>query len=316
MHPNLKLLSNSSLVTVHKCPRKFQLYRMMKLIVDEDVTEIHLDFGHWVGEGIQQYLVTGSREKAMIAMLLFNKGDLFDDDEKLWKDKKTFWHALVALDKFIELRHSELQHYTLVDLHTGPAVEVGFILNCIGGFTYRGFLDAILLNKLTNELVVLECKTSKFKSVHDAQYKNSGQGLGYSLVVDAIVPILQASGVEVKSSWKVLYPIYLAGAFEWETKWFTKNNSQRARWLSNLIHDIQHISEYVENEHFPMHGESCYDYFRPCEYFGLCEMSDKSLIGPIDKVKVLVDDDSRYSFKFDMMDLVKAQQEKLAAQEI
>lgn len=313
MHPNLKLLSASSNVLLHKCPRKFQLYRMMKLAKDPDAVEVHLDFGHWVGEGIQQYLVTGSREKAMMAMLRFNKGDLFSEDGQ--RDKKTFWHALVALDKFIELRHSELQHHELVRLNSGPAVELGFILNCIGDFSYRGFIDALLRNTITNELVVLECKTSKFKQVHDAQYKNSGQGLGYSLVVDAISAQLTAAGTPVGSAWKVMYPIYLAGAFEWELKMFPKGNSQRARWLSNLINDIQRVAEYAENNHFPMHGENCYDYFRPCEYFEVCEMSDSVLIGDEEKVAKLVDDESRYSFRFDMMELVAAQQAKLAEQE-
>jgi len=309
MHPNLKLLSASSNVLLHRCPRKFQLYRMMKSLKDPDAVEVHLDFGHWVGEGIQQYLVTGSREKAMMAMLMFNKGDLFSEEGQ--RDKKTFWHALVALDKFMELRHSDLQHYELVHVADAPAVELGFILNCVGGFTYRGFLDALLRNKLTNELVVLECKTSKFKQVHDAQYKNSGQGLGYSLVVDAISSQLTAAGTEVGSAWKVMYPIYLAGSYEWDLKMFPKGSSQRARWLSNLINDIQRVAEYDENSHFPMHGESCYDYFRPCEYFEVCEMSDSLLIGPEEKVKLIVDDEKRYSFKFDMMELVAAQQAKI-----
>lgn len=311
MHPNLKLLSASSLNLAHTCPRKFQLYRMAKGVDAEQEGQRHLDFGHWVGYGIQQLLIHENVDRAMFETFLFNKGDIFDDNSGAEKDAKTFWHALIGVEKFNSLRIGELQHYDLVVLDTGPAVEVGFILDCIGGFTYRGFIDGLLINRLTNELVVLECKTSKYKQVHDAQYRNSGQGLGYSLVVDAIAAKLRAQGREVASSWKVMYPIYLAGAMEWDIKWFHKSNAQRARWLMNLIIDIQHLSEFVEADYFPMHGESCFSFFRPCEYFELCEMKDSSLIGPIDKVPPLVDDESRYSFRFSMEELIAAQQAKL-----
>lgn len=314
IHPNLKLLSHSSSVLLHKCPRKFQLYRLMKKVVDDTVVEPHLDFGHWVGRGIQHYLITGNYNAAVMEMFTYCRGDLFDDDGK--RDNKTFFHALVALDKFVEFRQTELQHYEVLQLTDGTyATELGFILECFDGFTYRGLLDALLINSLTNELVVLECKTSKYKNVHEAQYKNSGQGLGYSLITDIISQQLTAQGREVGSSWKVLYPIYKAGALEWEAFYFPKSNTERSRWLQTLIRDIQHIAEYAAEDYFPMHGENCYDFFRPCEYFGVCDMSDGALIGPLEAVKVVKDDEKKYAYRFKLEDVILSQQIKVTETE-
>lgn len=310
IHPNLKLLSASSSTLLHKCPRKFQLYRLLKVEKDPDTVEPHLDFGHWVGEGIQTYFVTGDYNKALMAMFLYNAGDLFSGDDK--RDNKTFWHAIIALDRFVEFRHTELQHYDVVVLDGKPAAELGFNLTCLDGFSYRGFLDLLLINNLTNELTTLECKTTKFKNVHEAIYKNSAQGLGYSLVTDIVAQKLTAEGRPVGSSWKVIYPVYKAGAMEWEAFYFNKSHANRARWLQLLLRDIQHIAEYAEADAFPMHGESCFDFFRPCEYFDLCDMHDSSLWPKGQQhVKELKDDPARYTYNFDLLAVIEAQQNKL-----
>jgi hypothetical protein len=36
---------------------------------------------------------------------------------------------------------------------------------------------------------------------------------------------------------------------------------------------------YKEQQHFPMRGESCFSFFRPCEYFGICNL--KQLTGKV-----------------------------------
>lgn len=309
IHPNCCLLSNSSCILLHKCPRKFQLYKLLKR-VDQDISNVDLDFGSWVGIGIQEYLVTGDEDAAAFKMMLSCKGDI--NDEAGERSKKTFGHALIALSKFVQLRNEELQDFDLVYLANGnPAIELGFILTCINGFTYRGFLDALLVNRITNELVVLECKTTKFKNIHEAVYKNSGQGLGYSLVTDAIASQLSTLARPIKSAWNVLYPIYKCGDASWEIFEFRKNNTQRAVWIQDLLIDIKQVQDYEEASHYPMRGESCYDFGRVCDYFDVCDMSDKVLIGPLEKVEVQKERADKYAFKFDLMELIAAQSAKM-----
>ena len=34
---------------------------------------------------------------------------------------------------------------------------------------------------------------------------------------------------------------------------------------------------YLEKELFPTHGESCYNFYRQCQYFGICERDNSEL---------------------------------------
>jgi hypothetical protein len=300
IHSSLKLLSNSSSVTLHKCPRKFEIYRMLGKQVDEQGDE-HLDFGSAVGEGMQEYLVSGSYEKAVMKVFRSWKKDL--DDDQGAKSKKLFWHAVFAMQKFVEFRQTVLAQYEVAYFDGKPAIELGFSIDIGDGFFYRGFLDALLIHKITRQLKVLECKTTKFRNVHEASYANSGQGLGYSLVVDAIANILQ---LDAGASYEVIYPVYKTLAYEWEPFFFTKSHTQRALWIKNIIRDIQHIAEYAADNHFPMHGESCFDFFRPCEYFGVCEISSKVLFAGVKELEVKAVD-PKYQFNFTLDQIIEAQ---------
>lgn len=298
IHPNLKLLSHSSDTLLHKCPKKYELYKLGGKLDGED-NDQHLTFGDVVGVGVQDYLLHSSVNSA--ALTMFMRWHKMLDDEDGVRDKKTFWHCLYALDKFEGLRNSQLSHYELAAFNGKPALELGFSIDLGDGFFYRGFLDALFIDKIRNSLKVYEGKTTKFRNIHAAMFQNSGQGLGYSLVVDAISKQL---GMELGSSYDVLYAVYKTGAYEWETFNFSKSHTQRAMWLKNLLRDKQHIAEYAWDDYFPMHGENCFDFFRPCPHFGSCEISSW-LQYP--KPVLTVDDQSKYQFHFTLEELIDAQ---------
>lgn len=298
---NLKLLSHSSVTLLHKCPRKFQIYRMLGKPEGADEGDHHLSFGDAVGKAVQNYLIHGDADKAAFQLFMDWQGDIFDEDAGATKDRKTFWHALYSLDKFIEFRHTALVEYELVFINELPAVELGFSIECHSGFKYRGKLDALLRHRRTGELKVLEVKTTKFRKVSEASYANSGQGLGYSLVIEVIAGILN---IEAGASFEVYYPVYKTLGYEWELFPFTKSHTDRAVFIRNLLIDIAHISEFAAWEHFPMHGENCFDFFRNCEYFGVCTMSDKSLFINAKPVK---DDSATYPFQFSLDQIIEAQ---------
>jgi hypothetical protein len=119
--------------------------------------------------------------------------------------------------------------------------------------------------------MVLELKTTGFNSISDAQYKNSAQALGYSLIVDILAGILNADA----SNYQVLYCVYKAGIAEWETIPFVKSRYQRAAWLFDLKVDCGILGMYRNLNHFPIHGENCYNFFRPCEFFGICDIKSQ-----------------------------------------
>lgn len=297
----LKLLSHSSSVLLHKCPRKFQIYRMLGKAAGADDGDHHLAFGDVVGKAIQNYLVHGDYERCTFQAFMDWTGDIFEENASADKDKKNFWHALNALDRFVDFRHTALVEYELVFIGDVPAIELGFSIQCADGFKYRGKLDALLRHRRTGELKVLECKTTKFRKVSEASYANSGQGLGYSLVVEAIAQML---GVDAGASFEVYYPVYKTLSYEWELFPFTKSHTDRALFIRNLLIDIAHISEFAAWGHFPMHGENCFDFFRNCEYFGMCGMKDENLLLNVKPVK---DDSADYAFDFSLDDIIEAQ---------
>ena len=219
IHPNLKLLSHSSTVLLHTCPRRYELYKLANKAHSQEGDE-HLSFGTTVGVGVQELLVSSSINRAyMAAMKSWHK---LLDDEDGQKDKKTFWYALYALDKFQAIQRSVFSNYQLAMLNGKPAIELGFSVDCGNGYFYRGYLDAVFIDTLRNELVVLENKTTKFSNVHEAVYKHSGQSLGYSLIMDIIAQQLK---MEIGSSYKVLYAVYKSTKMEWEIFPFMKSHT-------------------------------------------------------------------------------------------
>ena len=304
--PRLKLLSHSSRTTLHKCPRKYQLYRLnSKELALEELKGMEqgvtFAYGTAVGVGVQSTLEEKTEEQIILDTFLSWDVDLLDSNPR---QKKSFWLALYAVQRFIALREKGfLNSYELVYYKGKPAVELAFQVTLPNGYKYRGFLDAALKHKVTGEVMVLECKTSS-GTANSSTYKNSGQAVGYSVVLDTLFPDL--------SSYTVLYLVYESKSYEYVELPFKKSLLQRALWLQELLLDTQIIDLYETYDTYPMHGESCFDFFRDCEYMSLCTLSTANLVKPLtqavlDKIEL---DEAKYDFKVDFYALVEAQLEK------
>lgn len=301
--PRLKLLSHSSRTTLHKCPRKYQLYRLASQEVslqEEKGREqgVTFAYGTAVGIGVQSVLESKTEDQVYLDTFLSWDVDLLDETPR---QKKSFWSAMFAVQKFLALRaNGFLDAYELVYYKGKPAVELAFQIVLPNGFRYRGFLDAALRHKETGEAMVLECKTSS-GTANSAMYKNSGQALGYSVVLDVLFPRL--------SSYSVLYLVYETKSMEYKELPFEKSLLQRALWLQELLIDTQQIELYESYKTYPMHGEACFDFFRECEYLSLCTLTTANLTKPLTQ-KVLdkiAKEEEKYEFTVDFYELVEAQ---------
>ena len=304
--PRLKLLSHSSRTTLHKCPRKYQLYRLSSetiSLAEEKETEqgVTFAYGKAVGVGIQSVLENKTEAQIIIDTFLEWDVDLLDETPR---QKKSFWLALFAVQKMYKLRAAGfLEDYQLVYYKGKPAVELSFQILLPDGYAYRGYVDAVLQHKTNGEIMVLEAKTSS-GTANPAMYKNSGQALGYSVVLDILFPAL--------SSYIVLYLVYETKSYEYKELPFRKSLLQRALWLQELLIDTQLISTYESYGTYPMHGESCFDFFRECEYLSLCTLQTENLTKPLTQKildKIEVDADS-YDFSISFDELVQAQIDK------
>jgi hypothetical protein len=308
IHSNLKLLSHSGIVTLHKCPRRYELDRLSNKPPEND---FHLSFGSVVGLGVQELLTHGSKERAYFQMFL--EWDRMLDDENGVSKKKTFWFALHAVDQFIPIQRTLFGNMELAVLNGRPATEIGFSIDCGNGYYYRGFIDAVMFDRARNEIVILENKTTGNNTVNEASYKHSAQALGYSLIIDSIC---KQQNLEAKPSYQVRYPVYKSGAMEWEVLSFTKSHTNRALWIKNILVDINHLEEYQNDDYFPMHGEACYDFFRVCPHFGTCELSNSMLLPPIENIKLRENDEqrkSKHDFHFMLTDIINEQLQAMEA---
>lgn len=301
MDLRIQNLSYSSLLQLHACPRKFQLQKLnAEVDLDEDMSSsVTFSFGHTVGVGVATLLETNSLDTAIFKAFLEWKPELFADNPR---QAKSFWLAVLALQKFHDLRETGfLEEWELMYFEGKPAIELSFIILLPNGFKYRGFVDAVLRNKETGEIMVLECKTTSASTVYSAQYKNSAQAVGYSVVLDHLCPDL--------SSYQVLYLPYKTKAREFEPMLFNKSYLSRALWLRELLLDCDTIMMYEEAGIYPMHGESCLDFFRECEYFNLCTLPTERLTSPLnaEEEAALLKEHTTFQFQVPISALIEAQ---------
>ncbi len=304
IHYNLRTVSYSALLTLHSCPRRFELNRLIPRGYDPDKDDDangHLDFGTVVGNGVQELLVSKSMDKAIFRAFLDWKDNL--DSERGERSKKTFWHAVEAIKRFTELMNGPLSQYEMVYFEGKPATELGFSIDCGDGFTYRGKLDALLIHKTKREYLPIECKTTGSYTIAEAMYGNSNQGLGYGIVIDRVVH----EGITEVSGYDIFYPVYSTFKREWIPFRFPKGNTSRALWLQNTMLDITDIQKYSEIDYFPTRGESCYSFGRECKYYGQCHLDNSILIGNREDIPIKLDKVGEFPLEFSLIELMEAQ---------
>lgn len=298
----IRQLSYSSLLTLHSCPRKFQLYKLRTThkTAESLKTTITFAFGHVVGDGIQKVFQGLSEDEIIWDMFLGWHTELWNADEKACK---SFPEAVLAIKKLLALRNQGfLQDYEVVEYEGKPACELSFRITFPGSFSYRGHVDAVLREKSSGKVVVLEVKTTGVNGViNPATYKNSAQAIGYSIVLDKIFPEL--------SSYEVLYLVYHTKTRDYEPLPFTKNYLQRALWIRELLLDISVIEMYEDAGVYPMRGESCVSFGRDCEYLNTCSLSTQYLTKPCSPAD---EDKVEYSLELTLQDLLESQMSKVS----
>lgn len=301
MDPRLKLLSYSSLLTLHSCPRKYQLQKLnAQVTIPEDIPgSLTFAYGKTVGKGIQDILECKPWNQVLLEAFLEWEVDLLHENPR---QNKSFWGALVALKQFASMReHGYLEGYELVQYNGKPAVELSFVIHFPDGFKYRGFVDAVLQHQTTAEVLVLEVKTTNSSAVNPAQYRNSAQAIGYSIVLDALFPAL--------SSYEVIYLVYQTKAESYQQLTFEKSYYSRALWIRELLLDIEVIKMYEDTTIYPMHGESCYSFFRECEFLNICTLSTERITDPPPSTieQDIAKDLSEFQIHITLEDLIQAQ---------
>lgn len=163
----------------------------------------------------------------------------------------------------------------------------------------------LLWNSLSEELVPWEGKTEGgYNEPNEAAYRNKGQHKGYKLIIDAASRRL---GLDINNSYDAFYGVYKPMKEEWYQFNFKTSNVTLARWLKGLLIQKERILMMCESNFFPINGSSCYKYYKPCKFFGVCESDDKILFGASwEKIEPRVEDESKkYQFHFNLDELIE-----------
>lgn len=306
MDIRLKQTSYSSRASLQSCARKYQLSKYgVASNEEQDLnSQITFSFGSVVGLGVQLAWQDKSIEE--ITWEMFLAWEVLPTDEST-KHSKSLWLAVSAIRNLISLRESGfLSEWRLLYWQGKPAVELSYIVDLGDGFNDRGFVDLVLENIRTGEVMVVECKTDSTKTISQAKYGNSTQALGYSVVLDCIKPGL--------NSFTVLYLIYRTELMEWLPLPIVKNSLTKAEWLNTVLLTKLTLELYEKFKFYPREGSKCNTMFGDCKYYGICNLSDTLLLKPItevEKSRLLKDNEEKYQLKLNFTDLVNQQAELL-----
>lgn len=280
-------LSYSTLETLYTCERKYQLEHLLVNGTKRQDNE-HFSFGHCFGEGVAHYLVHQDKDAALfVAWLAYWP--------QIETDKKNQAKAINALNvAFYELDNI-LQDYEVVSFDNKPAVELSFRLNIDDFYYYAGHIDVVLRNRWTGKYYIFENKTTGLE-LHDLSplYANSGQALGYSIVLDKI------TGEEL-TDYGVLYFVCQLGKGytpKVHTITFDKTLLDRLNWFMSLGLDVERLKRMEELGVYPKRGSACLQYMRPCVHFGTCGLHG------LDRSVGIVEDKEQYQFVYQMDELV------------
>lgn len=269
----INVTSYSQRQLLHGCSREFQIYKNPTLGGGPTgIPNIDFVFGHSVGTGIQTYLTTKSPQAALFASFLAWNADLDLENPKKGKSSSL---AILAVEKFIHWWEQNGGDWELAFFRSKPATELTFFLDLENGYYHAGHIDAVLRNRRTGKYMVLEIKTTAIRNVDEAQYGNSDQPLGYSLVLDSIVADMnkeQPDHAKLTSSFEVLYLVYSSTLRELLPFPFTKSRSERAEWLQDLLLDHANISTYRKLGFFPKRGDNCWSFGGRCTFYGTCDL--------------------------------------------
>lgn len=304
LHRFANVHSNSILTSLHSCARRFVLEKVAansKALAGVDpVPNIDFVFGHSVGAGVQCYLAFDRNvDFGLYAAFLSwrYKWDLGHEDYNHRK-KKTIEYATMAVLKFHHWWQGAFDEWEIYRLPDGrPAVELAFCID-FGKFKYFGHIDLVLRNRRTGRIAIGENKTTGYTNPHPAVYQNSGQAIGYALVLDQIVGEL--------ADYDVLYYAYSASGEEWHHFPFAKTTAAKLEWVQDRLIDNGHITQYFQLQHFPKNGGSCFQFNRPCQFFGECDLVDKERIANLPVLDNVVEE-YPVDYYYNVQDLIDRQ---------
>lgn len=299
-------ISYSSLNLFSSCPRKFEFNKLYPRRA-RDYDTFAADVGKCLHAGYQQYLVNRSEHDAFWAMAMSYPYEAEwnqDNDFRSFETCTVLLEEMIQSAQMLEFRVAQIKR-PLTDEEkvqlafrvgqglpceydssgiTVPAIEVPFELRLDGivlpdgrGVAVTGFVDAFLINTMTERFRTMDIKThrsfQRYGSDRTAKYKYDEQQVPYGIVLEHI----QDKPVD---EFEVLYLDCLVDLAEPKVELYTfeKDRQSIQEWLVDTVLRVQNIQTFMEMDYFPRRGTNCLSWNKPCFFLDICALRDKKQI--------------------------------------
>lgn len=261
-----------------RCRRRFEIIKLGADLRTRNntaelvaaVENVDFAFGHAVGAGVATYDESHSLTQAIFQAFLAWNIDFSAEKPKPVRGtdpKKSLAYAIWAVQLYASFyaEETDLSEYQVVKNEARVCIDFE------NGHYYVGHIDTLLKHRDSGRFRIKENKTTSFGAVHPALYANSEQALSYSVVIDSLG----------ESEYDVLYTVYSTSEQRWMQFPFVKSRTAKAEWIQSqyLLHADIDGSCSVGGGFFPKNGDGCLKFNRPCEYYGTCDMSRKTMFG-------------------------------------
>ncbi len=273
--------SHSSRSTFRSCPRKLEFRKIYNNA--RRIEGLATGAGTALHHGVQNWLQFKDFEQAVWEMIQRYPIKY----QKSWSDANSLagcYQTLVSMMNWEKLDQYELATFQKPDGTVVPGVEVAFILRISkypfypDGRTirvdYLGYIDLVLHDKMENEYIVCDVKTTTRDTDKAVEFRFDDQCLPYGLVLEAIL------GRDVNKGFEVDY--WSAKISHEEPKnamyAFNKTQTDLQDWMQGYLFDLDAVRRYYNLGWFARNGNSCMSWNKPCVFFDFCETRNPKTI--------------------------------------
>ena len=299
-------LSHSTMQLIHSCERKFQKTKLLRSMAPREESPA-MSFGKGYGAGVQHYLVLRSAGVSPTESLAAAQYVAWLSYFPSLEDDRRFQER--AIDLIAKAQHfleARLDEYEVATFNGKPASELSFCLDITDRYYYVGFLDLVLRHKASGRYCVVDLKTTSLRGTDLRPYfRNSDQGVGYSIVLDAIV------GTDLSSFdvgyWATQLPYAKGELFNpvHHEMTFPYTLKDRFDWFLKLYMDVSYLQGLEPLTAYPKRGSACMNFNRVCNFYTECNEV------ALDQPAVYVPDETTYDFYFNLTDLLDNHEARL-----
>lgn len=273
-------LSHSSSTTLDSCARKLEFRKFYPSLVKNE--SLAGEVGHCLHTGYQSYLVNKDREMAIYDMIRRYPIHLNSNPSDPISVEACYstMNCMIDSGAFLEYDIAKIK---CLDGETRAAIEVPFQID-IDNFSlsdtrdikviYVGFIDAILYDKILDEYLVIDIKTTRWNLIDKtAVYHFDEQCIPYAIVLERILGH-SLDNLTVKYM-SVYIDIEKPKVQPYEVK---KNRTDIEDWARGLLVNLQNIKMYYQTGWFKRNPNACVSFGKVCSYFEICNQRDDEVI--------------------------------------